>query len=242
MVKDLRVVLIDSSSANRFVKRYHYSGKIVNNSKIHFGVMQADTLKGVMSFGCPMDKNRAIRLVKNTKWGAMLELNRMAFAPELPKNSESRCLAYALRYLKKNYPYLKWVQTFADACQCGDGTIYRATGFDLVGVKKNRTLRVMDSGQIVADKTLNDHRVNGKYLSAYLKTNALEGFQIKYIYFLDPAAKKDLTVKILPYSEIGRLGAKMYKGKRASSLVTEQQPNQVEGGGVIPTDALQIPK
>lgn len=241
MVKDLRVVLVDSSSANKFVKRYHYSGKVQANSKIHFGVMQGDNLKGVMSFGCPMDKNRAIRLVKNTKWGGMLELNRMAFAPELPKNSESRCLAYALRYLKKNYPYLKWVQTFADACQCGDGTIYRATGFSLVGVKKNISLRVMESGEIIAKKTLDNHenKINGKYLSSLIKTTALKGFQIKYVYFLDPEVKKDLTVKILPYSEIERLGAKMYKGKRASSSKVEQPTIQSDEGGAVPTDALQ---
>jgi len=203
--------------------------------------MQGDSLRGVMSFGCPMDKNRAIKLVKNTNWGGMLELNRMAFAPELPKNSESRCLAYALRFLKKNYPHLKWVQTFADACQCGDGTIYRAIGFYLIGIKKNISLRVLESGEIVAKKSLDNTRVNGKYLSAVMPSKPLIGFQIKYIYFLDPEAKKDLMVKILPYSEIERLGAKMYKGISASSIKVMQQSIQTVESGAVPTDALHSP-
>jgi len=239
MVKDLVVKLIDSAAASRFIKRHHYSKKVVNNSKLHFGVMQGDALKGVMSFGCFMDKNRALRLVRGTKWGGAMELNRMAFSPELPKNSESRCLAYALRYLKKNYPHIKWIQTFADACQCGDGTIYRAVGFSLIGIKRNQSLRVLESGRVVAKKTLDDHRVNGKYLSSLVKSRPLDGFQIKYIYFLDPTVKKDLTVDILPYSAIEKAGAKMYKGKRGSSSKVEQTVHQLEEGGAVPTDPLQ---
>lgn len=237
-VKDLKVILIDSRAANAFVRRYHYSGKIVNNSRLHFGVFVGEKLKGVMSFGCPMDKNRAIRLVNNTKWGGMLELNRMAFAPELPKNSESRALSVALRLIRRNYPQVKWIQTYADACQCGDGTIYRATGFLLIGIKRNTSLRRLDNGDIVARKTLDYHRVNGKYLSSIVNSTPLEGFQIKYIYFLDAAAKKDLTVPILPYGEIERRGAKMYKGNRVFGAKVAQRSNQGEEGGAVPTNTL----
>lgn len=238
-VKDLRVVQIDSKSANDFVRRYHYSGKIVNNSRVHFGVMRDGVLKGAMSFGCPMDKIRAIRLVSGTKWGGMLELNRMAFAPELPKNAESRCLAVALRLIKKDAPHVQWVQTFADACQCGDGTIYRAVGFLLVGIKRNSSLRRLNDGRVVAKKTLDDHRVNGKYLSAILKTEPLDGYQIKYVYFLDPAKRQDLTCPVLPYDAIEKAGARMYLGKRVVSSKGEQPAIQLEEGGAVPTTTLQ---
>ena len=40
------------------------------------------------------------------------------------------------------------------------------------------------------------------------------GYQIRYIYFLDPAYKDRLTVPILPFSEIERRGASMYKGQK----------------------------
>ena len=240
MLKNLQVLLIDSNSANRFIKRWHYSKKIVQNSCLHYGVMDDGRLKGVMSFGHPMDKPRALNLVKNTKWGGMLELNRMAFVDELPKNSESRCLAIALRHIRKNYPHKKWVQTYADGCQCGDGTIYRAVGFSLIGIKKNNSLKVLEDGRIISRKTLDDHSINGKFLSSLIKTKPLEGFQVKYIYFLDSEKKKDLTVPILPYSEIEKAGAKMYKGIRASSSNVEQQSHQIEEDGAVPIDALQL--
>ena len=41
-----------------------------------------------------------------------------------------------------------------------------------------------------------------------------EGFQLRYIYFLDPEARSRLTVPEIPYSEIEQRGAKMYRGKK----------------------------
>ncbi len=36
-VKDIQIKAIASKPANAFVKEHHYSGKIVNNSQLHFG-------------------------------------------------------------------------------------------------------------------------------------------------------------------------------------------------------------
>ena len=76
-----------------------------------------------MSYGPSLDKSKIQPLVKNTKWNEFIELNRMAFDDYLPKNSESRCIAYSIKLIKKNAPHIKWVISFADGCQCGDGTI-----------------------------------------------------------------------------------------------------------------------
>jgi hypothetical protein len=40
-----------------------------------------------------------------------------------------------MRMIQKHYPHVEWVISFADGCQCGDGTIYRAAGFVLTGIK-----------------------------------------------------------------------------------------------------------
>jgi hypothetical protein len=73
-----------------------------------------------------------IDLVHGTKWNEFIELNRMAFSEFLPKNSESRAIAIAIKLIKKKAPHIKWIISFADGTQCGDGTIYRAAGFDLL--------------------------------------------------------------------------------------------------------------
>lgn len=37
IVKDIQVRVIPSNIANEFIKKHHYSGKVVQNSKLHFG-------------------------------------------------------------------------------------------------------------------------------------------------------------------------------------------------------------
>jgi hypothetical protein len=214
--KEIIVKVIPSKIANKFVKKNHYSGKVVPNSTLHFGCFLDGKMHGVMSYGTSMQKSSIIGLVKPCLWNEMLELNRMAFDDYLPKYSESRCIAISIRLLKKNTPHIKWLLSYADGCQCGDGTIYRASGFKLVGLKENKTMLRMPNGKIMADKTLNNS--NYKKIgqsSGYWKKNGakpIEGNQLRYIYLIDKTCK--ITVPILPFSKIDEMGAGMYKGKK----------------------------
>lgn len=117
--KAILIKPISSRDGMGFIRKYHYSGKIVNNSKIYFGVFLNGSCEGVLSFGPPMDKRRMLPIVSGTDWNQMLELNRMAFSDVLPKNSESRAISICLKIIKKNYPFIKWVLSFADGTQCG---------------------------------------------------------------------------------------------------------------------------
>lgn len=178
-----------------------------------------------------MDKRKVITLVNGTGWNEFLELNRMAFDDTLPKNAESRCISIAMKLIKKNAPHIKWVISFADGAQCGDGTIYRASGFVLTGIKPNKTILEFPNGKRFAGLSLEadfdsptiaqlcrDMGVEHKYRtrSDWLKLGAkyVEGYMLRYIYFLDKDYEKNLTVPILPFDEIKKQGASMYRGKR----------------------------
>ena len=152
--KELIVKVIPSKIANDFIKKHHYSGKIVNNSKLHFGVFCDGNLHGVMSYGSSLDKSKLIGLVNGTKWNEFIELNRMAFDDYLPKNSESRCISQSIKLIRKNAPHIKWIVSFADGCQCGDGTIYRASNFVLTGIKENQSLYRLPSGEVIHEMTI----------------------------------------------------------------------------------------
>ena len=78
----------------------------------------------------------------------------MAFDSYLPRNSESRAISMSLRLIKKYAPQIKWVISFADACSCGDGTIYRASNFVLTGIKENLNLAELPDGTRVHKMTL----------------------------------------------------------------------------------------
>ena len=240
--KDLIVKPITSKDARRFIKATHYSGKVVANSSLHFGVFMGEKLEGVMSYGPSINKRGTMGLVAGAKWNDFIELNRMAFSESLPRNSESRGISVSLKIIKARYPHIKWIVSFADGCQCGDGTIYRASGFILSGIKRNTTMLRLPTGEVTADKTFNNN-VMKKY-KGFTKQDCekLKGFQLRYIYFIDKEARKRLTVPEIPFSKIQEMGAGMYKGEKITrGLIEEQQIPSTEGGA-SPTSTLQTKK
>ena len=204
--KNIELKLIPSRVAIDFVKKHHYSGKVAANSQLHIGVFYAGLLGGVMQFGPPIDRSKLIGLVRGSKTYNFLELNRMAFSDLLPRNSESRAISVACKLIAKNAPQVKWVVSFADATQCGDGTIYRASGFFLTGINKNKTIHLMPSGEIKAK--------HGTSKVNFAGSKPIPGFQIRYIKIIDPAWAERLTVPVLPFSALDEAGARMYKGKK----------------------------
>jgi hypothetical protein len=208
--KDIIVKPISSKDANRIIKSMHYSGKVVPNSQFHFGVFLDGKCGGALSFGPSMRRDLIAPLVEGTKFRDCIELNRMALADWLPRNGESRVISVAMRLIRKNYPHIQWVVSFSDAAQCGDGTIYRASGFVLTGIKRNNQLRIDPSTGQVMQSMAAFHKCKAK---EFHKWERVQGFQLRYIYFLDPTARERLTVPIMPFDEIQKRGAGMYLGK-----------------------------
>tara|TARA_R100000655_G_C2978004_1_gene191381 strand:- start:189 stop:911 length:723 start_codon:yes stop_codon:yes gene_type:complete len=218
--KDIILKVIPSQVANAFVKKHHYSGKVVPNSKLHFGAFLDGKLHGVMSYGSPMVKKNVIHFVKGTQWNEVIELNRMAFDDYLPKNSESRCISVSIKMIKKNASHIKWILSYSDGNLCGDGTIYRASGFKLIGVNKNTSTYQLPNGEVICSLTSSAHRTKqsgGKSGTQWIKAQGgvkLSGFQLRYIYLIDQ--KCEITVPVIPFSEIDKKGAGMYKGQKIS--------------------------
>ena len=76
-VKEILVKVIPSNIANDFVKKNHYSGKVVPNSNLHFGCFLDNNLHGVISYGSPFVKKNVLQLVKDSEWNSMIEINLM---------------------------------------------------------------------------------------------------------------------------------------------------------------------
>jgi hypothetical protein len=210
--KDIILRPISARDANRVVQSLHYSGKVAPNSQVHFGVFLDGRCGGALSFGPSLRRKLMANLVEGTRSRQCIELNRMAMAEWLPRNGESRALSVAMRLLRRSYPHLKWVVTFADGCQCGDGTIYRAAGFILTDIRENTELRKdPKTGQIL-------HTMQAYHLDRLAEFKRewtpLPGVHLRYLYFLDPSWRARLTVPEIPYSRIAELGASMYRGQR----------------------------
>ena len=192
--KRIRVEPISAADAKKIITRFHYSGGVKPNSQLHLGVFMDGKCGGAMSFGPSIDKRKMLGLVRGTGWNNFIELNRMAFADWLPRNSESRALGYAMKMIR------------------------------------------LPDGTIVANKTLDNGAV---YMSKIWKERGarpLEGYQLRYIRFLDPAWVDRLTVPTIPFSKIKEVGASMIRGVRSDT--SDTSGSQPEEGGATPTRTL----
>ena len=257
--KDIIVKPISAHDARKIVRAIHYSGKVDTRSQLHFGVFLDGKCGGAIQLGPPIDKRKVIGTVKGTKWNEMLDLHRLALADWLPTNGESRVIAYVMKFIAKNYPWIKWVQSYADATQCGDGTIYRASGFKLIGININKSMYKMPDGEVCckivfepgfASGNAGPNSIKARYGKSGSETSTkflrsigaelLQGFQLRYIYFLHKEEINNLTVPIIPFDKIKEMGASMYKGKKTCPIgVTgNTSDSQSEDSGSNPTVGL----
>ena len=255
--RDLVVRPVSPQLGRAFVRANHYSGKVTSNSQLHLGAFLNGRLVGVAQFGPPLDRSKVIGLVADTAWNDMLELNRLVMLDDTPRNSESRFISQCIRLIRKHAPNVQWLLSFADGTQCGDGTIYRASGFVLTAIKRSDNLARLPDGSVIHKITLQNNAARprpeaggrsmydmtgGKYdFEGYIKQlrgTILPGFQLRYIYFIDPSARARLTVPVLPFSAIDEAGAGMYLGERRKHP-SDAPVVQTGEGGAAPTPTLQ---
>lgn len=206
----INVLVIDSKTARDYTLKHHYM-KTFPIPAVCFGIFYDGKLCGVMSYGPSINKKGTINLVKNTGWNEFIELNRMAFDDYLPKYSESRCISISIKLIKKNAPHIKWIISFADGTKCGDGTIYRASGFKLVNIVENTALRINpETNEII--HIIQAHHLKISHL--FKNWKPVKGKQLKYVYLIDKNCQ--LNVPVMPFEKIDELDAGMYKGKKIS--------------------------
>lgn len=196
---------IDRNIANDIIRRNHYSGKIYSGTYIHLGIHINGRLVGVLQYGYAMNPASGSSVVAGTAGEEYLELNRMWLSDEAPRNSESRAIAFSIRYIKKRFPRVQWIQSFADE-RCGRfGVVYQAANFkfygehlstfwELDGVVYHNVIMTNGSDQSQAARNLRENR--DRAIQHDLR-------QFRYIYYIDRRAIKRCLLKERPYPKHG---------------------------------------
>ena len=241
-VKDIILKPVSRQKANRFVEKNHYSGTTLEYSHLHLGVFYKGSLVGALQYGDPVNREKTVGLVEGTGWNEVMELNRMALNDNAPPHSASRCLSVSIKMFKKHAPHVKWIISYADASQCGDGAIYRAANFVLTGIKKNKDLLRLSNGDVRSGLGMRTNAKNSpveawggktpvqvcngnpskKKIIDNTDAEPVPGYQLRYMYFIDKDYRDNLTVPEIPYDRIDELDAGMYKGEKIS--VAERKP------------------
>lgn len=125
----LRLRTVPMRVAKLVYEWWHYLGTTPFMGAVHYGVYFGEQLVGCLSYGqvnAPVLEG-VYDYETQTEW---LELKRFALMDSLPKNSESRVLSVSLKLLRKDFPSIKGVVTYADIGQNHKGTIYKASNFE----------------------------------------------------------------------------------------------------------------
>jgi hypothetical protein len=192
---------IPAATARSVIEAFHYSGRVVNNSYLHLGIYIDGAFSGVLSFGYMLNPARAGRIVEGTTQGQYLELNRMWLEDAAPRNSESRAISYAIKYIRRACPGVAWIQSFADERCGGLGVVYQAANFLYLGCHKT-TFYSLD-GEMYHEMLLTAHAKGGQrgvFLRANInRAGKMTLRQFRYIYFLKRDWMKRLNLPVLPY-------------------------------------------
>jgi len=192
---------IKRDEANEIVMKRHYSKKFYNASYIHLGIFLHGKVMGVMQYGYAMNPASAGSVVAGTGIKEYLELNRMWLDDDCPRNSESQAISFSIKFIKRKYPRIKWIQSFADERCGGFGIVYQACSFsyygehdsvfwELDGVTYHNSLMTRDpslsksAAHLIANKD--------RALPSVLR-------QFRYIKFIDAREKKKCTLKECAY-------------------------------------------
>ena len=197
---------VNREIANRIIIKNHYSKKVYSASYIHLGVYIEGELLGILQFGYAMNPASQESVVKNTGIKEYLELNRMWLDDKAGRNSESKAISYSIKYIKRKYPAIKWIQSFADErCGCF-GIVYQASNFKYYGehssdfweykdeIFHNIHMTVKPGTKRYTDKVHELQQNKDKATRLHLR-------QFRYIYFIDKRCEKDCLLTEKPYEK-----------------------------------------
>ncbi len=198
---DFNIKEIARDAANQLVVDNHYSGKFYNASYLHLGVFLRGAIKGVLQFGYAMNPASQKSVVRKTGIKDYLELNRMWLHDDCKKNSESMAISFAIKYIKKKHPNIRWIQSFADE-RCGkNGIVYQAANFGYYGehtaVFWTLDNEVYHNSLMTRDPRLSVAAARLQHRKEDATSQKLR--QFRYLYFIHRGAKDDCILKRQEY-------------------------------------------
>lgn len=193
---------ISKEESKPLIIKNHYSHKWGSAfGVINVGVFRDNRLLGVAVFGHMMNPN-SFNKIADIEKNQIIELNRLWIDDELGHNAETITLGASWKILKRDYPHIKLVQSFADG-RLGVGTIYKAANFKYYGKSTARFYENQITGEIKHGALYDD----GRHPKAMIKhsydilNNEIQQLKVnsyRYIYKLDKKVNIKLKEKEYP--------------------------------------------
>lgn len=190
------------------VKQYHYSNALPSLNKHFIGFFLNDEIVGLVTLGWGTRPVHTIKkLFPSLETKDYFEIGRMVMTDEMPRNSESQMLSQLVKYLKRNFPKIKVLFTWADGMLGKCGYVYQASNFLYAG-KITTDFYLKDGIKIHPRQTRklfvkdeNDKRLSIRPTLEQMQEFNIQhykGNQYRYIYFLndEKKLKKECLVEL----------------------------------------------
>lgn len=133
----LRFEVIEPRTAAIAYRRWHYLGGAGFLSQINFGAYFDGELEGAISYGPLSAPEMKGYWDRQTQFG-WYEIKRLAMSQRCPRNSESRFIGRTISLLRKRC-LVNGIVTYADSGAGHTGIIYKASGFQYMGLTSPKT-------------------------------------------------------------------------------------------------------
>lgn len=201
-LSELQCRVINEKTAVEFVSQYHYSG-VSPSPTLAFGHYYKEHLVNVILYKFPTGRMMAQQVMDGGDSSNTWELIRMVSFEPKPKNLESKCIANTFKYIKKNYPNIKIIISYADNNMGHHGYVYQASNFYYYGQSRPDQEFYIDNKRIHSRTIVNQYgTMSIDYIKSILgdRLKVVEQSQTKSRYFYiisqNKKEKKEILEKI----------------------------------------------
>lgn len=248
-----KVVLrqISKKLAEDMIVKNHYSHKW-SLCQVAYGIFYKDSdsspffenanekLIGCVVYGQPVGRSAAESISTLIKIDEVFELTRLFIHDGYGKNIESYAISESLRQVKKDFPQLKAIISYADGEQGHKGTIYQATNFYYQG---NSALALMPNYSVsligppykwihsrTVQSTYGSHNIEHlKKTIGHTFWRKKESTKHRYVYLLGSKSEKRKVLKKLKHPFLPYPTGNSYKDEIEEIVVESPSENQFFG-------------
>lgn len=215
----LKIGWATHEAAKYACENWHYSKCIPKSKLVKFSVYEDEKFVGVIIYGCGATRSLVNSYGLQPEEGC--ELVRIALRKHF--NPVSKMLSISLKMLKKNFPGLRLVVSFADPEQGHHGGIYQATNWIFSGYSAASDEYIYKGKRWQGRSFRNSF----KGMENHHEVKKVKGSsKIRYLFPLDKEIKKTIEKLSKKYPK------RVEHESNASNF-------QLEKSGAVPTNTLQ---
>lgn len=211
----MRLEIASGKAVEYACKNFHYAKRTPTATAVAFSVFNKNKeWCGCICYGYP--SGGQIIKTYNLYQGNIFELQRVALNGK--QELTSQAVAISIKLVRKKFPLVKMLVSYADKGQEHYGIIYQATNWIYIDESNSSSIEYFKNGVWVHSTSLKTNNERKKY-----KNRRTSGKR-KYIYCFDSELKNKCEKLKKPYPK-----------KSVKNIESDVTPFQEEEGGAIPT-------